>query len=269
MYPSVVRHLRAYDALSEICGSYRWGTVNRNATFANIHDANRAWVFDDVTPSLSELRTAMDQAQRLTPVGFTQVEVVDTDMRGALMSELSAWLGPPSATFSLMVSEASARGAAPLSRRVVATERPFPVLQRWVELLHVGHAQEDGIPLHVVEEMATRDIGVLVPAGMRLFTAELGADTIGYATLLSRADVELIDNVATLPAFRRRGVATAVVTAAMAASRDSGDELTYLFTRDASSAQRLYQGLGMRSVARVAQFHAAPHPVHLGEGTPS
>ncbi|MDQ6692696.1 MAG: GNAT family N-acetyltransferase [Candidatus Dormibacteraeota bacterium] len=251
-----------------MCASYRWGTVNRNASFANIYDANRAWVFDDVTPSLSELRTAMEQAQHIAPVDFTQVEVVDTIVRGGLMAELSAWLGPPSATFALMVSsETGASGPASRPKAIVVAERPFPVRERWLELLLAGHAQDDGIPLRVVGEMATRDIGVLALAGMRLFTATLGAETIGYATLWSRMDVGLIDNVATLPAFRRRGVATAVVTAALAASREAGDGLTCLFTREESSAQRLYEDLGMRSVARVAQFHAGSPRGTCGWGT--
>ena len=100
-----------------------------------------------------------------------------------------------------------------------------------------------------------RDCGVLAAAGMRLFTAVRGGEVAAYASLLSLGGVGLIDSVATLPDHRRRGLATSLVAAVIAASSAAGNQATCLFTGEGSDPQRMYNRLGMRMVARVAQFH--------------
>jgi ribosomal protein S18 acetylase RimI-like enzyme len=251
----VVRCLHAYDALSEICTPYPWGTVNRNPSLPHLHDANRAWVFDATTPALGQLREAMTSAQRAVPVAFTQVEVLDTESRPALMNELTAWLGPPPDAFVFMTtSTAPAPDVLALPPGMTVAEQPFPAGDRWLALIDAGHPDEDPLPPGVLREFATRDTSVLAPAGMRLFAAQRQGEVIAYASLLTLHGVGLIDNVATMPAQRGRGAATAVVGAAIAAGAAAGNDQTCLFTQEASDAQRIYERLGMRTIARAAQF---------------
>jgi ribosomal protein S18 acetylase RimI-like enzyme len=254
--PSLITFLRAYDALSESCVSYAWGTVTRNRSLSHIHDANRAWVYDVASPSLEELKRATAKAQAAVAVAFTQVEVLDIDARAPLFDALTGWLGPPSDLFSFMTTAAASNAVAPPGIRI--GEQPFPDRRRWRELIDAGHSDEDPLPEDVLEEFARRDTEVLVPAGVRFFTAEQDGEVAAYTSMLSLGGVGLIDNVATLPEHRRRGLGTAVVGAALAASHEGGNRTTCLFTQQGSEAQRIYERLGMRVIARAAQFHSEP-----------
>jgi GNAT superfamily N-acetyltransferase len=252
----IVHFLRAYEALSEVCASYPWGTVVRNASLPRVHDANRAWVFDGATPSFDGLRGAMVSAQRAVPVAFTQVEVLEVDARAQLVDELTSWLGPPPDVFSLMTtSTAPPLGPPALPTQMTVAEQPLPDTERWLALIAAGHSDEVALPPQVLRELASRDTSTLAAAGMRFFVAQQDGGVIAYASLLSLHEVGLIDNVATVPAHRRHGAATAVVAAVVAASAAAGNHHTVLFTQEGSDAQRIYERLGLRTIARAAQFH--------------
>jgi ribosomal protein S18 acetylase RimI-like enzyme len=110
----------------------------------------------------------------------------------------------------------------------------------------------------VVEQLAARDREVLYPAGLRWFVGYLDGRMVGFASLLSLAGVGYLDNVVTVPEARRRGVASAAVTAAVRASQAGGDRGVYLLAEENGGPQRLYERLGFRVRARVESFHAGP-----------
>lgn len=252
---SVVGFLRARERLSEQCASHPWGTVVRNASLPHVHDANRALVFGALTPAVSELRDAMREAQRTVAVEFTQVEVIDLESRAALVAELAAWLGPPPDVFVMMSTSATPRPRPPTPPPpLTIAERPFPDAATWLGLIITAHSDEDALPADVLRELVTRDTSVSAVAGTRFFTAARDGEVIAFASLLTLRGVGLIDNVATLPAHRRQGAAAAVVGAVVAASAAAGNDHTCLFTHEGSDAQRLYERLGLRSIARAAQF---------------
>jgi GNAT superfamily N-acetyltransferase len=252
----IVRFLRAYESLSAVCMSYPWGTAVRNASLPHVYDANRAWVFDAVTPALDELRDAMMAAQRTVPVAFTQVEVLDIDARAGLVDELTTWLGPPPDVFSFMeTSVAPPPDLLATPPPMLVAEQPFPDRERWLALIAAGHSDEVPLPAPVLWELASRDTSTLVAAGTRFFTAEQEGEIVAYASLLSLHGVGLIDNVATVPAHRRQGAATAVVAAVVAASAAAENTHTVLFAQEYSDPQRIYGRLGLRTIARAAQFH--------------
>jgi len=58
-----------------------------------------------------------------------------------------------------------------------------------------------------------------------------------------------VEAVFTLPAFRGRGLASALIRRAVSDSLAQGHHLTYIFTEPGSDAQRLYERLGFRTVA--------------------
>jgi GNAT superfamily N-acetyltransferase len=78
----------------------------------------------------------------------------------------------------------------------------------------------------------------------RLYLARVDGQAGGAAVLFSHAGWGRIDSVATRLEFRRRGVATALMAAAISDSATSENFETYLFTEHGSDAERLYRRLG-------------------------
>jgi predicted GNAT family acetyltransferase len=66
--------------------------------------------------------------------------------------------------------------------------------------------------------------------------------------------VGYLDNVVTMPPFRRRGVASATVTAAVGASLGSGDRHVFLLAEKDGDPQRLYERLGFRVRSPIESF---------------
>jgi len=78
----------------------------------------------------------------------------------------------------------------------------------------------------------------------RLYLGLLEGRPAGACDLFSAEGWGRIEMVATHPAMRRRGVASAVVTHALTDSLAEGNQVTYLFTESNSEAERLYIHLG-------------------------
>ncbi|TMA58737.1 MAG: GNAT family N-acetyltransferase, partial [Deltaproteobacteria bacterium] len=62
-------------------------------------------------------------------------------------------------------------------------------------------------------------------------------------------------NVVTMPAFRRRGVASATVMAAVRTALAEGNELVFLLAERGAPPARLYERLGFGTWAQVETFH--------------
>jgi ribosomal protein S18 acetylase RimI-like enzyme len=112
---------------------------------------------------------------------------------------------------------------------------------------------EYGTPLSdpVLDQLVERFRSVLVPAGLRWFVARVDGERAGYAGLISLEGVGYVEGVVTMPAFRRRGVASATVSRAVEASRRAGDRAMFLLTDPEGGARRLYERLGFRVAAEV------------------
>jgi ribosomal protein S18 acetylase RimI-like enzyme len=89
---------------------------------------------------------------------------------------------------------------------------------------------------------------------MRWFVGSVDGEPAGYASLISLGSTGYLDNVVTVPAFRRRGVARAAVTSAVTASLEGGDAHVFLLAENAGDPQRLYERLGFRVAAPIESF---------------
>ena len=67
-----------------------------------------------------------------------------------------------------------------------------------------------------------------------------------------------VEDVATLREARQRGLARAVVSAAIAASREAGHEHTFIAADADDWPQLLYTRLGFEPVGRLAWFRKKP-----------
>jgi ribosomal protein S18 acetylase RimI-like enzyme len=106
----------------------------------------------------------------------------------------------------------------------------------------------------VLDQMLRRTREVLLPAGMRWFVASVDGEQAGYSSLISLERTGYIENVVTMPAFRRRGVASAAVAAAVGASQAAGDDHVFLLTERGGDPQRMYRRLGFRVAASIESF---------------
>lgn len=85
----------------------------------------------------------------------------------------------------------------------------------------------------------------------RLFAARADRDEIGsFCALFQHDRVGQIDEVTTVEQYRHRGLAAAVVGAAVRASIDGGDELTFLVADEGDWPKDWYARLGFEPIGR-------------------
>lgn len=81
----------------------------------------------------------------------------------------------------------------------------------------------------------------------------------GYAGIYCLGDAGEITNIATLPAFRRRGIAAAVITFLLSTAAEHGARDAYLEVRDSNvGARHLYESLGFFENGRRKNFYQDP-----------
>jgi len=240
----------AYESLGEDLRRTPWGVVASDARYPRIYDANHAGVVE-VAPDLTleEIRAVLAPAMRSVVCMHEHIEFLDIADPSPALRDLRA--ANPQVTFdALMVFEGD--GATPVSDARV-TEVTEPGEDFW--LLYRNSRLEFGdVDLDVLDQLVRRDREVFVPAGLRIFAGTIGDRVVGFASLISLEGVGYVDNVVTLTEFRRRGVASAVVSRVVEASSESGDETTFLFADDGGKPMKLYERLGFETRHKAVGF---------------
>lgn len=95
---------------------------------------------------------------------------------------------------------------------------------------------------------------VLAEAGARFFVAFVGEVAASRCELYPGPGIAQIEDVATLPEHRGRGLARAVVLRALDAARAAGAELVFLHADDEDWPKELYRRLGFDELARWSAF---------------
>ena len=113
-------------------------------------------------------------------------------------------------------------------------------------------------PEPVATELLERSRRLGAAAGDRWFVAPDTGSPQSACCLLRRDGIGQIEDVATLRSARGRGLATAVVLAALAASREVGDEVTFLTADAADWPRLLYARLGFETVGEVIELRRGP-----------
>jgi ribosomal protein S18 acetylase RimI-like enzyme len=250
----------AYESLGAEPRRTWWGLVVADRRFPHVFDANKACVLEP-SPDLTLVEVEGDLEPLLdrNAIGFEHIEFMDLGRESPALDEARVKAGrvrpdvvmrhegPPDRHGE---EEAGRENAG----RLVVREEPDPDAEVWRvyrdSRLEFGAGMSD----RVLDELVHRDRILLIPSGQRLFVARVEGEVAGFASLISLARVGYVDNVVTLPAFRRRGVASATVTAVVAASAGAGDVATFLLAEEGGRPQALYERLGFRVVARAAGF---------------
>lgn len=108
----------------------------------------------------------------------------------------------------------------------------------------------------VVRQVLHRDRQLARAAQDRGFAAFQGDHAVAFCRLLADSDTAVgqVEDVATLPRHRGHGLARAVVSAAVRASRDAGHRLTFI-TADADDwPQVLYRRMGFDDLTVIHRF---------------
>ena len=98
-------------------------------------------------------------------------------------------------------------------------------------------------------------LGLLAMPGVWLTMAHMGADPVGFALsrlVLDEAELLLL---ATVPRFRRRGVAAALLRSVVEDARMQGAATLHLEVRSGNDAIKLYRNEGFAQVGERRQYY--------------
>lgn len=225
-----------------------WGAVVTEARFPAIWDFNYARV-DEAAPTLTLREVAEVLLPALAEVGTDMFHVLffHPEETTDLLVELST-LGH-TLSWDLVMDLTSAPTIQPSDIRVEPLEASEELWSRVEESLALfGNDATVSEQLRRIEEETfstehKRWLGVREDDGT----------IVALAALVQLEGVGYLDNVATFPEARGRGMASAIVSRAIELARASGDEHVSLFADpDALPVVRMYERLGFREVGRLA-----------------
>ena len=101
-------------------------------------------------------------------------------------------------------------------------------------------------------------LGLLAMPGVWLTIAELGGEPVGFALsrrVLDEAELLLL---ATLPKFRRRGVAAALLRSVGVDAQEQGARTLHLEVRSGNDAIKLYSNEGFAKVGERRHYYRGP-----------
>jgi ribosomal protein S18 acetylase RimI-like enzyme len=110
----------------------------------------------------------------------------------------------------------------------------------------------------VIRELAEGKRVLASTIDVRFFAARAGGEIGAYCELYTLAGTGQIENVLTLERHRNRGLARVLVLRALAASRASGNEVTFLLANRDDWPKELYRKLGFDEVGFIYDFIGRP-----------
>jgi ribosomal protein S18 acetylase RimI-like enzyme len=254
----------AYESLARRVARTPWGLVVTDRRYPDVYDANKAQVLE-AAPDLTfeEIRRVLVPMLERDGIAFEHVEFMCLADRMPAAREAQAACGRsrPDVVMAFDADEPpEPRPSQAVVREVTAPDEAF--WRSWIDSrLEFGVS----MPRTVLDQLLDRDRRVFRRAGMRIFAGFLEGELAGFCSLLSMESAGYIDSVVTRREFRRRGVASATVTAAVTASIKTRDRATFLLAEAAGRPQRLYEGLGFRVIARANGYTRPREPLG-GEG---
>jgi ribosomal protein S18 acetylase RimI-like enzyme len=117
-----------------------------------------------------------------------------------------------------------------------------------------GHIDDED----VIRELAEGKQVLASAIDVRFFGARADGEIGAYCELYSVEGTGQIENVLTLERHRGRGLARALVLRALAASREAGNELTFLLANRDDWPKKLYRKLGFDEVGLIYDFVIPP-----------
>jgi ribosomal protein S18 acetylase RimI-like enzyme len=249
-FEPIARWWRALDDLFQRVEPMWWGAVVSDERFPRVQEANYARVDTRQPVGLGEIEEELVPAMRRSALGRTHVVVFHPDEQTDLLVEASS--RGERLAWDLVMQHTGAPPApdVPVEPIAVGDEGFDAMFRRSMTSFGIDDPA-------VVDEISALEDAVMVPAGRRWFCVREGGAPVALAGLLELEGVGCVDHVVTLPHARRRGYATALACAAVAAARASDAERTYLLAEPEGDAVRLYERIGFRRVTQIASWITA------------
>jgi len=246
----LLRYWRAQDALFDRVEPAWWGAVVSDPRYPRVQEPNYARVETEQPVGLAEVEQALLPATARCGVRRAHVVVFRPEDQTDLLVEAST-RGDPILWDAVMEHSGDiASDRDPRVEEVEAFDGAFWRAHReslaWFDVKDAG----------VVEEIATIERDLLVPAGRRWFTVRREGTSAAFAALLVLEGVGYVDHVVTFPRARRQGFASALARHAVSESATAGAERTYLLAERDGPATALYERIGFRPVTTIASWNA-------------
>lgn len=218
-----------------------------NPAFPGRYDPNHAGVFRAAAGTGAQIAAEISAFYRergLPPVAYVDALATPVDLADCLLragfrephgadwytpTDLMLYIGPDTAQPSVVmvqVAEDADQQAA------------------WASL---NDDEEDAATRALLERLALHEIA---DSRVTAYLALVDGQPAGRCLRFSTDGLCRIESVLTAAAFRQRGVAAAVLRQALSAALAAGEQLIYLYASQGGAAQRLYERLGFRTIAR-------------------
>lgn len=238
----------AEDAVCDETRPIASGTALLTPTLPLVWSLNALRVED---PQTDARQLEADAERLLGAYGHRRLVVHDQELGGRLASELSA-RGWNVDRLLVMVHDRPAQRMVPEGLAAEA-DRELGA----AALAAFRREQPFGWQDEAVRQLAAMDDRFSTRLAGRDFVAPAGQPTAA-CRLYSDGRTAQVDEVGTLEAARGRGLASAVVLAAVAAAQRSGHDLIFLVTNAGDWPQDLYRRLGFDDVGSVYEFLKLP-----------
>ncbi|MFN2388861.1 MAG: GNAT family N-acetyltransferase [Actinomycetota bacterium] len=238
--------------LAERTVASRWGTFFLNDAFDRIWDLNGLRVMDPPeAPTAAELEAEVMRVIGLegrTPKVYVEDAQVADDLTPGF--EALGWSATRLETMVLERAPAPERVPAPVEE--VTWETLRPLVEESTRRQPYAEDEED---LRQLVERAT-----LLPraVAVRYLMARVDGAPAAYCHLYSDGATAQVEEVATLAEFRGRGLARAVITAAVRRALQDGHDLVFLVADADDWPRELYGRLGFESAGRSCDFYKRP-----------
>lgn len=237
-----------------------YGHVVYTPSLPNVWDLNNVRVDRDTGVSAQRLAADADRLQGELGLTHRRVTVLDERLGGELAEDFRA-LGWRAERFLYMVRRRPPERDADVAR---VREVPWEALRKIREEIARAEPRiEDEETVRQLREAAGR---VARAGNARHFAVLSDAEVVASADLYSDGVTAQVEDVATLPAHRGRGHASAVVLQAVAEAERAGHDLVFLIAADDDWPKSLYHRLGFDAVGRKWAFSKARSAPDEGRG---
>jgi GNAT superfamily N-acetyltransferase len=232
--------------------TYPWGELVVTPSLQRVYDANFA-IVDRWDGGAAELQREMDDVQGTHGFAHRKIVLPEEELAARLWPELAKLGWPLRHRFLLMVHQRPPDRAADASIEVLPVDEVEWSRGRQA----VNELESYGSDPEVVRQLLDLDRRLAGAMDVHHLAALVDGEVASYAGLYLDGGVAQIEDVATLPAYRGRGLARAVILQAVDNATRAGAGLVFLVADEADWPKELYGRLGFD---RVGVEHSVGRP---------
>ncbi|HYH89405.1 MAG TPA: GNAT family N-acetyltransferase [Solirubrobacteraceae bacterium] len=247
-----LERLRAYrqahfERITSRAEPFAHGVAVFTPTHPTKWDLNLLIVDDAAGVTAEEL---IAEAERLqAPAGLRHRKIELLQGGDALVDAFKAAGWSTDRVVAMVLRAADVRGEAPAQAREVSFDHVRGLMEQWYgETMSAAEASD----------LADADADTAPASGGRFFIVERDGDPASCCVLLGADGIGQVEEVYTAKAHRGRGLASAAIRAAIAASHERGDDLVMILADAEDWPQRLYERLGFETAEVFRTFTKKP-----------